>query len=255
MESLPDQHPDEELLAALAMDDLEDLSLEQQAHVQSCPRCTAVVDELRRTALRVRASRRDEQGGPAPHVWAAVLQEVGDAHTPPPAAPASPAPPRHMSATPLAERRTRRSIPAPLVAAVVVLALALGVGVGALWGRGNQPPAATDDLLARAELSEVGGTDPRGMAEVVRRGNRVELRVQGSHLGTGDGVHEVWLLNRDRKRLVALGLLGAGQSGTFLMPARLLKEGYVLVDVSLEPDDGNPAHSGDSLARGQLRLS
>ena len=52
--------------------------------------------------------------------------------------------------------------------------------------------------------------------------------------------------------MVALGFLTAGTEGDFVVPAGLLGSGYRTVDISLEPDDGNPAHSGVSLARGTL---
>jgi hypothetical protein len=38
----------------------------------------------------------------------------------------------------------------------------------------------------------------------------------------------------------------------FSVSRALLDEGYVLVDVSREPLDGIPTHSGDSLMRGEL---
>jgi hypothetical protein len=44
-----------------------------------------------------------------------------------------------------------------------------------------------------------------------------------------------------------------GESGTFAVPAGLDLDRFRLVDVSDEPRDGNPAHSGDSIVRGALR--
>jgi anti-sigma-K factor RskA len=69
----------------------------------------------------------------------------------------------------------------------------------------------------------------------------------------GGGFYEVWLLDRSAKRLVALGLLGPSESGSFRLPPDLDLGRYPLVDVSVEPDDGNPAHSGVSAVRGDLR--
>jgi hypothetical protein len=40
-----------------------------------------------------------------------------------------------------------------------------------------------------------------------------------------------------------------------VVPADVDLRDYVLVDVSQEPLDGNPAHSGDSIVRGQLDFS
>jgi Anti-sigma-K factor rskA len=52
--------------------------------------------------------------------------------------------------------------------------------------------------------------------------------------------------------MVAVGLLASGEEGEFEVPVRLLEEGYRIVDISVEPDDGDPTHSGVSLARGEL---
>ena len=67
----------------------------------------------------------------------------------------------------------------------------------------------------------------------------------------GDGLREVWLIDPETSGLVSLGLL-SGASGTFSIPSNIDLGRYSVVDVSEEPDDGNPAHSGDSIVRGQL---
>ena len=62
----------------------------------------------------------------------------------------------------------------------------------------------------------------------------------------------MWLINVDGTRMVALGVLAAGDAGEFPVPRGLLDEGYRIVDISVEPEDGDPTHSGVSLARGEL---
>ena len=49
---------------------------------------------------------------------------------------------------------------------------------------------------------------------------------------------------------IALGTLDG--DGKFVVPAGLDMEAYPLVDVSIEPLDGNPAHSTKSVLRGRL---
>jgi anti-sigma-K factor RskA len=61
----------------------------------------------------------------------------------------------------------------------------------------------------------------------------------------------VWLLDAAGKRLVSLGLLD-GSTATFAVPPQVDLADYPVVDVSLEPADGDPAHSGDSVVRGTL---
>ena len=68
-----------------------------------------------------------------------------------------------------------------------------------------------------------------------------------------NGYIEVWLINRDGKRMVSVGVLGwPGAPGSFSISRKLLDEGYVVVDISQEQFDGHPEHSGQSLVRGTL---
>jgi hypothetical protein len=72
--------------------------------------------------------------------------------------------------------------------------------------------------------------------------------------GTGSGLREVWLITTDGTGLVSVGYL-TGAHGRFDVPPGLDLADYRLVDVSAETDDGDPAHSGDSVVRGELRVS
>jgi anti-sigma-K factor RskA len=67
----------------------------------------------------------------------------------------------------------------------------------------------------------------------------------------GDGFREVWLIKADASALVSLGVL-EGSTGVFEVPDGIDLREYVLVDISLEPEDGDPDHSGDSIVRGEL---
>lgn len=81
-----------------------------------------------------------------------------------------------------------------------------------------------------------------------RRSVVVDLEAQTSPT---TGLREVWLLKADASGLVSTGFL-EGASGRFTIPANVDLSQYSLVDVSAEPADGDPAHSGDSIVRGQL---
>ena len=156
-----------------------------------------------------------------------------------------------------------RLVPFRLAAAAAAVALVLGAGVGALVSQldeGDQTSNPTAQTLGTAELTSVDAeAEPRGTAELRRQDDHAVLHVQASDLdaagapdGAGTGTREVWLLNEDGRRMVSLGLLAPGESGDFTLPERLLAEGYRVVDISYEPDDGDPVHSGQSLARGTI---
>ncbi len=96
------------------------------------------------------------------------------------------------------------------------------------------------------------GRTERGEASAVQTDDTFTIRVSASDLGDGPGVHEVWLINVDGERMISIGLLASGDEGEFAVPMDLIDEGYRIVDISVEPDDGDPTHSGVSLARGEL---
>jgi hypothetical protein len=47
--------------------------------------------------------------------------------------------------------------------------------------------------------------------------------------------------------------LTGGPAGTFVVPADLDPDTYTVVDISIEPRDGDEAHSGRSVLRGELQ--
>ena len=76
--------------------------------------------------------------------------------------------------------------------------------------------------------------------------------VETRGLDAGDGYLELWLIDPTVSRLVSLGPLRA--DGIYDVPAGVDPAQFPIVDVSVEPVDGNPTHSGDSVLRGQLTL-
>ena len=64
-------------------------------------------------------------------------------------------------------------------------------------------------------------------------------------------MREVWLLTEAVDGLISLGLLN-GTEGEFIVPDSVDLERFSIVDVSQEPLDGDPTHSGDSIVRGPL---
>ncbi len=71
----------------------------------------------------------------------------------------------------------------------------------------------------------------------------------------GDEPVELWLIKPDLSDMRSLGIVDPGSdswSGDW--PADLDPNEYSLVDLSIEPNDGDPTHSGRSILRGQLAL-
>lgn len=237
----PDVHPDDEVLAALALDE-DDVSPEERRHVTDCPRCIAELEELRST-IRIASSLETEEAVelPGAGVWDSVSLEVRRASGP--AAAAS------ENGTPT---RGRGGLRGPATLLIAAACLVVGVVAGLVVAPESDDPEPTAETLATAELNTLTGGERLGTATVQRLNGGTDLTLSLKPVRTGDGFLEVWLLNRDLDRIVSVGVVGDTWAPSFDIPQRLLDDGYVVVDVSRESYEGGPEHSGDSVMRGTL---
>ncbi|MGL4175547.1 MAG: hypothetical protein ACRCSN_05670 [Dermatophilaceae bacterium] len=258
-------HPDEDVLADLVLG--EPVTGSVRDHVSSCSACTAEVDTLS-TTLAVLRTAPVELVPPPPRVWDAVQSAVLLEDAPAPTQVAAPVltsrepdPVAHQAAPPIelrtrrdaAARRSRRSVGLGwLAVAATVGVVAGGLGAAALGGD-DSPKEPAGVVLASARLDTLDTGSAKGSAEFVRTGATTDLSVSTEPIDAGSGYTEVWLINRDLKRMVSVGVLAPGaRSQTFTVPQSLIDDGYVVVDISREPLDGNSTHSGDSVVRGTL---
>lgn len=112
----------------------------------------------------------------------------------------------------------------------------------------------TDDgsdtqVLATVDLEPLAGSGS-GRAELVRTDDTLHLRVETQDLAAPDGYFEVWLINPSVTELVSLGPLR--EDGEYDVPPGVDPAAFPIVDVSAEPVDGDPSHSGASVLRGEL---
>ena len=127
---------------------------------------------------------------------------------------------------------------------------------GAVVGAGAVAVLQGDDdgaAVAAAALDPLEDADASGSARVVERDGR-HPRAGGrppARRSSTTRYYEVWLLEPDVSGLVPLGTTQAGTT-VFEIPAGLDLDQFPVVDVSVEPLDGDPAHSGDSVVRGVL---
>jgi anti-sigma-K factor RskA len=236
-------HLEPDLLALLALGE-DAASPEQRAHLTACPECAGELRRLQRTV----AAGRGLDGvppleTPAPRVWAGIAEELGL----PAGAEPSQAVARPAAVVPLrpGAGSGRRIVLAAAAAAVVLLVGGLGV----VLLRSATDPIASARLVPFPDWQGESGT-----AVLERRpdgGQVVDVHTSVRPDGRTD--HEVWLMTPGAKRLVSLGMLH-GTSGRFAVPTGLDVHRFRFVDVSDEPRDGDPAHSGDSIIRGALRF-
>jgi hypothetical protein len=228
-------HPDDLALLALG----EPLEHVDRTHLSACALCRDEVDQLRRVVTSARTVTSDDTPvAPPAQVWDAVAAELGVDRA------ASPDSDDVAAVVPLARPRRRTAL---LVAAAALVGVLVGSVVTGLVVSGGDDGG----VVASADLAPLPQHQGTGAAEVVGTGDKRVLRLDVTGLTTGEGFYEVWLLGADGKRLVSLGLLD-GSTASFPLPSQVDLADFPVVDVSLEPADGNPAHSGDSIVRGTL---
>jgi hypothetical protein len=235
-------HADPEQLAGLALDPT-DGPADVREHAETCPECAGLVAAF--TGVRRRAGA-DALVPPPPELRARVLAEAraGQAE--------SRTGPRPV------EPSRRRGVPLWIAGIAAALALLAGIGLGRIGVEDTEapealdPPADTGIVVAATSLTALDSDAERGEASAVQTDDTFTIRVSASDLGDEPGVREVWLINVDGERMISIGLLAAGDEGEFAVPMRLIDQGYRIVDISVEPDDGDPTHSGVSIARGEL---
>jgi hypothetical protein len=228
---VPHCTPEDLALAALG----EPLPADDATHLESCDRCRTEVASLRRavdllTVPEFAASAPPVS--PPPHVWEAIAAATG------PSAPTA-------DATVLPFRRRHR----------VLLVAAASVAVGAVVGAGAVAVVQSRDdgrAVEAVALDPLANNDASGKAAVVVQddGRRV-LEVDLNAPQLSDSYYEIWLIDRSVKGMFPLGVVQPGKQ-TVEVPDDLDLAEFPLVDVSVEPLDGNPTHSGVSVVRGEL---
>ncbi|GIG29766.1 anti-sigma factor [Cellulomonas marina] len=285
-----DRHLDPETLALLALGEAPPDD-DAAAHLVACPGCRDEVADLGATVSVGRATVHEgELVAPPARVWDRISAELGlqdvpaaptdvvtaprplpaeatrapvvdpvhdSAHNPAhdsahdtahdPARTARTASTRPPGRRPAGGARPRRGRRTWLAAVAGVAAVALG---GVVATRALTPDAPPP--LASAELAAFPDwPGAAGHATLVDEDGRRVLSVTLDVDVPASDYREVWLLAADGSGLVSLGVLDDAE-GTFAVPDDLDLAVYALVDVSDEPTDGDPGHSGDSIVRGEL---
>ncbi|KGN31509.1 hypothetical protein N802_03840 [Knoellia sinensis KCTC 19936] len=263
-----ENHIDDERLVDLTVG--ESPSEVERVHLDDCARCSESLASLVHTVSVTRDTADVELVAPREDLWArieATLDGEVRQSSPGGAPIAMSSKSESSESSGSSESSVESSLapaarPGPATGRRPALTwLAAACAAGALLGAGgivvadrltsDEPaPART---VATAELDTLDTRQALGAATVSERGDDVTLEVSVRELVPAEGYVEVWLLNRDGKRLVSVGVLRDGaERGSFPISQRILDEGYDIVDLSREQFDDKPDHSGDSLARGSL---
>jgi hypothetical protein len=237
------QHLDPDRLVLLAFSDSTAAADDEAVHLAGCSGCQAEIDTLKHVA-DLGAETQDLRDLPPPpdHVWAGIAAEVARAER-------TTAPVVDLAEA--RERRRRRPrwlMPTVAAAAAAVLAVAGTVATLEWTDR-----SGTTRVEASATLEPLEGVPPAaaGAAQVLADG---QLSVDVRNLPLTPGHYEIWLIDPDdTDKMQALGAMPQNADEVRLpIPPGTDLNRYRLVDVSAEPNDGNSAHSGNSLLRGTL---
>ncbi|MCQ3811310.1 MAG: anti-sigma factor [Acidimicrobiia bacterium] len=154
-------------------------------------------------------------------------------------------------------RRIRRIM---LSAAAVLVLVATGVVTAVTLTR-DEPPR----VIASAELAydpdsfDELGAQARAGAELIAEDDRHRIKIVDALLPSpGDGADlEAWLIQPDAEGnvadLVSIGLVDPVDPGTLEVPDGYDPKDFFVLDISIEPRDGNAGHSGRSILRGPLQ--
>ncbi len=175
---------------------------------------------------------------PPPGLWAAIEAELASSGTD-----------TGGDVVPLSAARSRRNR-RPLLAAAAIAAVALVAVPSALAIRSSRAAKCPSEQASLSALADFSGTGSAALA------SGCSLEIDLSALPPlENGYYEAWLLeiqDGKLKDLVPLGDL-ASTKASYKVAGSVDLNRYNVVDISREPNDGNPAHSGDSVLRGQLQ--
>ncbi|MFE1248048.1 anti-sigma factor [Streptomyces sp. NPDC058735] len=250
------EHTDEETLALMAIG--ESPSPPDDEHVRGCARCSRELEALSRvvSTMKTPAPHEHELLAPPPGLWDSIASELHlDRQAGPepfdedvPEADASQSdddsvPPPPPAARPRARRLGRFGV------ALAACAALLGAAAGSTitWW------VTRDDAgVSVAEGSRLNSlqASSAGYARLSESDGHRTLRITVEGLPRTSGYFEVWLMDRTHTKLVSMGVLGPDGRASLPVPSNIDLREYSVVDVSVQPYNGKPDHSGDSLVRG-----
>ncbi|MEU8652535.1 anti-sigma factor [Streptomyces sp. NPDC048737] len=258
------EHTDDETLALIAIG--EEPSPPAAEHLLGCARCARELRALRRVVVSARASSLDEHDllRPPADLWDSIAAELGIAvrHDLDAGTAASPvrlpreteeegvtgAGTSHPEAR--TEARTRLRRPGRFAVTLAACAALLGAAAGSTvtWWMTQEKSAGVPS--AASERLDSLRADSAGYARLSDGGGHRTLDITVKGLPRTSGYFEVWLMDRTHTKLVSMGVLGPDGRAALPVPDNIDLQEYSVVDVSVQPYNGRPDHSGDSVVRG-----
>ncbi|MDH3293416.1 MAG: anti-sigma factor [Acidimicrobiia bacterium] len=204
-------------------------------------------DEFRRLASEITDADRERLILPST-LWPTIAEAMSPADSPTVRS-ARTAPGRWVGLT-----RTNLALAAAVLVAVI--------GAAGLADRAGVFGADVGQPLAQASIGNTGlevAFDGSGHAALRTSDSRFEMELQLPPLPAQYGAYyELWMIDPDLDGMVSLGPVvvndgeDARHTRTIVIPDTVDYRRYPVVDLSVEPIDGDPTHSGRSILRGSL---
>lgn len=181
---------------------------------------------------------------PPPAVWAGIERSLDT--TPDATAPV----------VSLTERRQRRFTGPMLAVAAAAAFLVAGAVAISAWPDGSPQQVAAAELQYDPVNFDPLGEQASASVSLVESDDGLAIMLDDANLPadlTEAADLEIWLIEPDADGNVAdLVSLGTIDGDTFAVPDGYDPDRYSVVDISIEPRDGDDAHSGRSILRGAL---
>lgn len=176
---------------------------------------------------------------PPADVWAGIERQLAD------------------QPAPVVELSRRRAWSAPTLLGIAAALVLIVVGAAVVVNRSSdETVVATADLVHDADAFDPLGAGATATARLVERDDGFAIVLDETDLPAvdEDADLELWLIEADADGTivdVAPVSLVSG-AGSFEVPSTLDVSTHRIVDISIEPRDGDDAHSGRSILRGTL---
>ncbi len=196
---------------------------------------------------------------PPAEVWENIAAATATTAT---AAAGDPASPAKLD-RPQSRRRIPRRVAVMGIAAILLAAVGVSTYFAVKFAVKDDPVVvlSTAELTHDSQAFDPLGTDATARANLVEAEAGYVIDLAGAELPNPEAGAdlEVWLIQPDATGgvadLVSLGVVDPANPGRLDVPPGHDPYRYFVVDISIEPRDGDPSHSGRSILRGPLQAA
>ena len=174
---------------------------------------------------------------PPPEVWAGIERAVAS------------------DAAPVVSIQRRRRAPWLAAAAAAVLVVLVGALVAGRLDEDDEGDiVATAVLVHDPATFDRRGADATATARLIEQDGHYEIALDDADLpALTDDDLELWLIQPDAEGnpvdIAPVAMIAADEPGTYEVPDGLDPATHFVVDISIEPRDGDTTHSGQSILR------